>query len=544
VSRLSQLFPTQIRLTYGCPDRIVIRGYYDALQREDNIRHFFKDVVGLPVVDSDALASRTIAYRKWLDAFVREQRIDRVVAPKRERKEDFVQPYYRRLGDREGIACVLTSMETNKTFVSYTPRYETPDPTYRIIRCCRKLFQHVYFYVFDRVMGPMSVCVGTYLPFAIQIYLNGHEFVARRLAGQGVRFRKYDNALLWVDDVSALRAAVDALTSDVIEQRCRYWASRLAPRFTPYERRAAHLPGYAFSIAQLEYAQDIVFSQKAHIDATMRRLAEQGAFLGGADRTVTVFGRHINRRYQGKLMTVLEAADQGHPSLRSYYKSSFVKLYTKPDERHRDRCLRVEVCLNNPDHLATRRGLQHLPELLGKMAATTDRYLDLHAELLDSAVDAGDLARLSEPTLRGKRRIPGIRLHDDRLLRLLEVLLQPAGMIADWTIADLHTRVLERYHLTADEYRRSQLRYDLSKIRAKNMIERVGSSRRYRVTPTGLRLGVLLVKVRIRLLGPLFTVAATHRRHTHPPATPIEAATRRVDAALDDLFAAVALKAA
>lgn len=70
MSQLSQLFPKQIALAYGCLDRVVIRGYYPALQREDNIIHFFQDVVGLPVVDSGALASRTESYRQWLDAYM------------------------------------------------------------------------------------------------------------------------------------------------------------------------------------------------------------------------------------------------------------------------------------------------------------------------------------------------------------------------------------------------------------------------------------------------------------------------------------------
>jgi hypothetical protein len=111
VSRLSQLFPKQVRFSYGCPDRIVIRGYYPALQRPDSIVHFFHDVAGLPVVDSAALASRTTAYRQWVAAFAKKHRIEQLAAPKRARKEDLVQPYYRRLGEHEGVACILTSME-------------------------------------------------------------------------------------------------------------------------------------------------------------------------------------------------------------------------------------------------------------------------------------------------------------------------------------------------------------------------------------------------------------------------------------------------
>jgi hypothetical protein len=194
VTTLSQLFPKQILLAYGCPDRLVIRGYYGALQRQANIEHFFHNVVGVPVIDTGVLASRTETYMKWVDRFVKDNKIERLRPPKGARKEDFVRPYYRRLGEREGVACILTSLETGRTFFSYTPRFKTRDPNYRIIKDCWKRFQHLYFYVFDRVMGPMSICVGTYLPFTLQFYINGHSFVARQLAAQGVGFRKCDNA--------------------------------------------------------------------------------------------------------------------------------------------------------------------------------------------------------------------------------------------------------------------------------------------------------------------------------------------------------------
>ncbi|MDE3075917.1 MAG: hypothetical protein KGJ86_10860 [Chloroflexota bacterium] len=518
MDRLSQLFAQQIALTYGCLDRIVIRGYYPALQRPENVVHFLHDIVGAATVDPGALASRTATYRQWLDDYVQDHHIQRLAAPKGVRKEDFVQPFYQWLGRNEGIACILTGMEEGTTFVSYEPRFKTKDDQYRIIKRCRKRFQHLYFYLYDAVMGPMCLQVGTYLPFAVQAYCNGHSFVAEQLTKQGIAFRKYDNAILAVDDVAALHAAAAALTPAVIRQRCDYWARRLAPRFTQAEREQAHLAGYHYSVAQLEYARDLVFRRQAPLQALFQRLAELGAFLGGADRTMTIFGRRINRRYQGKLMTVLEGTEQGQPVLRSYYQTSYVKLYEKLDQQRRALVLRAEVCANDPHHLAVKRGLECLPTLVEKMAGAARRYLDLHADLLDSTVDTGELARLAQSTWRGQRRIPGLRLQDDRVLRLLNVLLQPAGCITGWTIADLNARVLAHCRLSPEEYRPSQLRYDLWKLRAKGFIDRLGSSRRYCVTDRGVRLGTLLVKLRFRLLGPIASVSV--RPSTPPAAIP------------------------
>ena len=138
------------------------------------------------------------------------------------RKEELVEPYYRRLKGAEGVACVLTSMEQGRTFVSYVPRWKVPsgDANYRFIKACRKQFLHYYWYVLDPVMGPMSVRVASYFPFNVTCYLNGHSFVAQELQHDGVRFRKADNAFLAVGDVVALQAAADRLSAALLQRRC------------------------------------------------------------------------------------------------------------------------------------------------------------------------------------------------------------------------------------------------------------------------------------------------------------------------------------
>ena len=71
----------------------------------------------------------------------------------------------------------------------------------------------------------------------------------------------------------------------------------------------------------------------------------------------------------------------------------------------------------------------------------------------------------------------------------------------------------------------------------------MGKSRRYRFTPLGLKLGVLLVKLRIRLLGPLITLvtqSTTSRASTHRLSA--NAAFHQVDVALDHLSATLGLK--
>ncbi len=88
------------------------------------------------------------------------------------------------------------------------------------------------------------------------------------------------------------------------------------------------------------------------------------------------------------------------------------------------------------------------------MQATNRRYLEAQAELLASTVDAGELADLARPVQVGQRRVPGLKLEDDRVIRLLEGLLHPGTFLADWTTRELHARQLARHRLVEGDYRR------------------------------------------------------------------------------------------
>ena len=543
MDRLSELLGQAVQFVYTCWDRIVLAGYIERLQRPENLIYFFQDVVGIDCVDPAVLEQRTNAYKAWVRRITDERGIPVLAAPRGVRKEELVEPYYRRLKTAGGVACVLTSMEQGRTFVSYTPHRKPPsgDANYRLIKACRKQFLHYYWYVMDPVMGPMSVRVASYFPFNVTCYLNGHSFVAQELRRDGVRFRKVDNAFLAVGEVPAVQAAADRLSAALLQRRCNYWVRRVVPVFSPEEREALR-PGYRYSMAQMELATDVVFKRSAPLRALFQRACELGVLVGGANRTTHLFGRRINRHYQGKLQTVLDQREAGHPVLRWYYQTSFAKQYVRGDQ-HSDRILRTETCSNDTYHFGVGRRLQNLPLLHEQLASTNERCLSEQAELLASAVDTGQLAALAAPTLIGQRRVPGLKLHDDRVIRLLETLLHAGGFVRDWTSRELDTRVVARHHLIGDEYRLSQLRYDLSKLRAKGLVERIGKTRRYRLTPTGLKLGVLLVKLRMRLLGPLARLIRQPNTNTAPRHTnSVDAAYREVDTALDHLSAALGLQ--
>jgi hypothetical protein len=62
----------------------------------------------------------------------------------------------------------------------------------------------------------------------------------------------------------------------------------------------------------------------------------------------------------------------------------------------------------------------------------TDRLAGLEAELLNVHVDFPLFQQLAFPVSSGKSKLPGIKIHDTRMIRLMEVLLHGGPQLAGW----------------------------------------------------------------------------------------------------------------
>ena len=60
----------------------------------------------------------------------------------------------------------------------------------------------MYFYFINRDFGLMHVKLQTWFPLQIQVYVNGHEWLARKLKQNGIRYTKRENAFLWIEDLA------------------------------------------------------------------------------------------------------------------------------------------------------------------------------------------------------------------------------------------------------------------------------------------------------------------------------------------------------
>jgi hypothetical protein len=432
---------------------------------------------------------------------------------------------------QHGVYCILTSMEMGSTFSSKMPRFPTDDPDYRIIRRVPSRFLHYYFYLRDPVIGPLAMCVGTYLPFQTTYYLNGHNFMELELRRQGVAFRKDDNAFLWTADPKALQAAADKLSASMIEKRLNYWTWLLAPKFSEKDRKAVHLRR-DYSLNQIEYCRNFVFKRNFPIHKIFERSCEMGLLRLAADKVAHLFGVRLTKRLRGKLHSVLEKLDHGHHVLRIYCKNLGGRVYEKFST-----FLRVEVCVNRMKDLGLNKGLKNLEPLRRKLVAVTDRFAGFQAQSLNVHVDFPLFQKIALPIPSGKTKIAGIKIHDTRMMRLMEALLHGATQLNGWRSAEIHQAILASFGLSADRYTLTQLRYDLRKMKAHGLIERNAKRYLYRLTQKGTRVALMFVLFHHRVCGPLSNSLFHHPPDpSHKPASRLETAYYKADRAIQQVL--------
>jgi hypothetical protein len=527
-----QLFGNLLAFVYHCFDRMVIHGYLSGLSRPEQVVYFVREVLGLPVVSKEVLRQRTGDYRDWVEAYARNHHLPIEWAEKGVRKEDYVSPRLHRLVRKNayGVYFIFKSMEQGRTFRISAPKYPTQDPNYRILAHQRSRFTHYYFYIRDEVLGPIVLRVASFFPFHATYWINGHSFIEQELNRTHIGFRKSDNAFLAVDDVAALQAAADRLSPQIIRKQLDYWTFLLGPKFSKKERHQMNLSRF-YAISQIEYCRNFIFKRHFPIHKIFERSCEIGLWRLTANRISEIFGVRLHKRLRGKLATVLDQIEHGHHVFRAYWKNAFLKQYEKFA-----RYLRNELCSNNLPDFGLKKGLDHLDAVRTRFQIITDRFATFQAQSLNVHVDFPLLQRLALPLTVGSVRYPGIKIHDTRIIRLLEVLLHASPTLGGWTAKQIHQAVLTTFQLSPRTYALNQLRYDLRKLKGHALLQRDGSRYAYRLTPKGVQVALLFLFFHKRLCGPLANSRFHHAPDpAHAPVSKLEGAYYKADKAIQNI---------
>jgi hypothetical protein len=181
-----------------------------------------------------------------------------------------------------------------------------------------------------------------------------------------------------------------------------------------------------------------------------------------------------------------------------------LKIYTKGE-----RVLRIEVVVHNTQELQCGRSLEKFPQIVVQTKDILVRFIDALSCIDQGFIADSMLEELPTPSRVGKTKVGGIDLNKPRMRYVVEAVialclsLSPHG----FTASELARQVHMLSNQGESEYGARRAAYDLKKLRGKNIVRRIGQTRRYESTSTGLKAMVALVVLRNKAIKPLLAAA-------------------------------------
>jgi hypothetical protein len=481
---------------------MMFRGHLREMARDGGMK-LYCHVNNIKLVDFGTHAEQLT--KRLIDASESSARkegrpIEYLPSPKT-RKEDLARSIAQRDGIRDGLIAVFKCVEPCWS-VALRGNRVTKKLEFRAeMRKCL----HLYHYYQHPEFGFLYGRVQTWFPFALQVGLNGREWLARQLDGEGLRYRRHDNCIAWVEDMARAQALLDS-------QLRVNWATKLQEIATLVHPIQQGFLGdfwtsYYWSLKQSEWASDVLFQKRADLQkrygAWLRHAvadvssADVLRFLG---RKLTADGQ-VHARYADEVMSDLGRRMDG-VRIKHRAGDNSIKMYDKAGQ-----VLRVETTINDTtdfkvfrtkendpdgdkDWRVLRSGVADIHRRAQVSQSANDRYLEGLA-----AVDCGKtLAELVEPLGRratepgeGGRKLRGLTPLVGTDAALMEAIARPDFMIGGLRNRDLVMALDGKIAKDAAEQKRRSAwaSRQLRLLRAHGLLKKVPKSHRYQVTERG-----------------------------------------------------------
>jgi hypothetical protein len=369
----------------------------------------------------------------------------------------------------------------------------------------------VYFYFLDREFGLMHVKIQTWFPFTVQVYVNGHEWLARKLAGQGIGFRKVDNAFVGLADAERANQSARGFWR-------REWPKFLdclARRVNPLLADWLAGQSYYWVIDQAEFSTDVLFADPSALTTSRPALYEHAVSCFGAEQVMTFLGRKYRETFQGEVRTHWHRRQPG-AAVKHGVKGNAIKMYDKAGS-----VLRIETVINDPTEFFVHRprlkhdgteevgwfpmnkGVANLYRYAQVGQQANQRYLEALAVVNDLGVGQRELDRRSAPVFFQGRRRRGLHVlgRDDQAL--FQAVLRGEHAVRGFRNGELAERLFGPKPQDPRERRQrcGRMSRRISLLRAHGLVAKIPRSRRYRVTRSGHQFMSTAVQVRTKLFA-------------------------------------------
>lgn len=477
-------------------DRLVFRGRLLPLCHEGGIRSF--------LASQDVLLKHFGSFVETVTAMLRDtasKLADRLKLPVRYlgssgvSKEDVAHAFLSERPLASGPICLLSAVEPCWSWqVRRSKEHAHPQ---LLVRRFTKCLHHYHYFV-DPELGFGHVRIQTWMPYTVQICINGREWLGRQLERSRLRYSRAGNCFPSIASPDRAQEIFDRMLGLPWPRLLRGLVERANPALTSVAD-AVHSDFY-WVVHQAEWATDVMFADPP----TLARCYPALALHAITDFRCTDVLRFLSKKpspsYRGEVTTDYKHRIEGI-RVKHSAKHNSVKMYDKAG-----RLLRVETTINRPCEFKVRRraqgrreserrmrpirkGIADIRPLARAAQRSNSAYLDALSVVRDSRTVGEIVLPVTVPASIGGRRIRGLRPWADPDLSLLQAVGRGEFLVNGFRNRQVLAELFPGKHEPAERKRiAAKVTRLLRLLRAHRAIEKVKGTHRYRVTLSGRRL--------------------------------------------------------
>jgi len=366
---------------------------------------------------------------------------------------------------------------------------------------------HYYLYWMDPMLGLIHVRVPTWLPLRLQVYFNGHSWLANRLNTAGISYQLADNALSQCGDWKRAQELADSLDPRELHDKLKELTRMCCPVTSQFPN------GYHWCLTQVEYAQDLVFKEQASVDRLFEELARQALLTIKAEDVARFLGKRLPMSHDTQVTSHLGRRYAGLRLKHSFGPAS-VKLYNRPGG-----ILRLEMTTYDVSFFKHYRQVVHqdgtkeqclavmkksiysLRDLAQLMQAGVKRYSQWLASLREHTAGQKDATRLARPAHdQHGRSYRGFNPFLEEDETVLQTLLRGEHALAGLTARRLRSLL--------QGWTRGRISRLLKRFRLHGLLRKIGRTYVYHLTPLARRVVTAVLDVKNNMMVPQLAEAA------------------------------------
>jgi hypothetical protein len=479
-------------------DRVLFRGTLRSIAYVSGLEVFlysqhvlFKDFGGY----AESLSQRIIEQAKLTASKL--ERPYQYLQSSKASKEELALQIMKRDDIKQGLIAVFGCVEPCQSF---DLKRDKATKHLQLISKERKCL-HLYFYYLDREFGLMHVRLQTWVPFTIQVCLNGREWLARKMDRAGITYTKRDNCFTYISDLQQAQQLMDRLT----ERKWSSFLDALAQKVNPWlhPQTGLDVRSYYWSVRQGEYATDVMFRSAKKLAEIYPLLLRHAMFQFGSEEVMRFLQRRTDQRFAGEVSSDLQRRIEGI-RVKHRVEENSIKMYDKQGS-----VLRIETTINNPRRfkvhrlgicrgkevmkwLPMRKGIADIRRRVELSRAANARYLDALSVVGLETPSYRLLDQVNHAVKKARRQYRALRPISPDDASLFQAILHGEHSLQGFRNRDL------RKTLGDSDSRNGSARVSrlLALLRAHKLIYKVCKTNYYRTTRKGHQVMATALKFR------------------------------------------------